>query len=334
MANKESFSAQYASFAQFLKRNAKGHEGDFKFSLSDSNNGKDCFSVECSNGEVFIQGSCVNSLALGFYYYLKKACNINYSWCGNSSLSLPENLPDLSKTEKIIPQKYRAYFNYCTFGYSASFWDFERWEKELDFMAMNGINLFPAAIGSEAIWYYTLLDFGFTKDEALSFISGPAFFPWQIMTNIQGVCPVKSEEYILSRLELGKKILERMNELDIMPIQTGFSGFVPRAFKEKFPNAKILKKNDWCSFDGTCEIDPLDPLFKKFGLALLNKQAELFGKHHFYAADPFHESSPPVKGKNISKMFQRPFRDFLKNMTKTTFGSCSPGLLTKPLPVR
>lgn len=57
----------------------------------------------------------------------------------------------MESIEKTVKQKYRAYFNYCTFGYSAPFWNFERWEKELDFMAMNGINLFHAAIGSEAI---------------------------------------------------------------------------------------------------------------------------------------------------------------------------------------
>lgn len=243
MTNNKNSEVLSSFFLDFLKRNAKGHEDDFNFSFFENSHGLNKFSVECVNGKVFIKGDCVNSLAQGFYYYLKKSCNINYSWCGNDTLVLPEILPAMERTEKTVKQKYRAYFNYCTFGYSAPFWAFERWEKELDFMAMNGINLFPAAIGSEAIWYYTLIDFGFTKDEALSFISGPAFFPWQIMTNIEGVCPVKSEEYILSRLELGKKILERMNELDIMPIQTGFSGFVPRAFKEKFPEAKILQKN-------------------------------------------------------------------------------------------
>lgn len=317
MANNKNSESSNSFFSAFIKRNTKDHENDFSFSFCESSHGLNSFSVECINGKVFIKGDCVNSLAQGFYYYLKKACNINYSWCGNTTLTLPEILPTMERTEKTIRQKHRAYFNYCTFGYSAPFWDFERWEKELDFMAMNGINLFPAAIGSEAIWYYTLVDFGFTKDEALSFVSGPAFFPWQIMTNIEGVCPVKSEEYILSRLELGKKILERMNELNIIPIQTGFSGFVPRAFKEKFPNAKILKKKDWCSFNGTCEIDPLDPLFKKFGLALLNKQAELFGKYHFCAADPFHESAPPVKGKkylkDVSKTIQGLFEEYDKD---------------------
>lgn len=306
-------------FAAFLKRNAQNHENDFVFSLCESKDGLNYFSVEGNSGKVFIKGDSVNSLAQGFYLYLKKACKINYSWCGNSALILPEALPPMERTERTVRQKYRAYFNYCTFGYSAPFWNFERWEKELDFMAMNGINLFPAAVGNEAIWYYTLLDFGFTEDEALSFISGPAFYPWQIMTNIEGVCPIKSEKYILSRLELGKKILNRMIELNITPIQNGFSGFVPREFKNKFPNAKILQKNQWCSFDGTCEIDPLDPLFSKFGLALMNKQAELFGKHHFYAADPFHESAPPVAGKKylkdvshtIQNLFEKHDKDYI-----------------------
>ena len=41
--------------------------------------------------------------------------------------------------------------------------------KEIDFMAMNGINMPLTPIGSEAVWYETLQEFNFTKKEALSY---------------------------------------------------------------------------------------------------------------------------------------------------------------------
>ena len=31
--------------------------------------------------------------------------------------------------------------NVCTFGYSYAHWDWKRWEREIDWMAMNGINM-------------------------------------------------------------------------------------------------------------------------------------------------------------------------------------------------
>ena len=84
-------------------------------------------------------------------------------------------------------------------------WNFARWEKEIDFMAMNGINMPLTPIGSEAVWYETLQEFNFTKKEALSFISGPAFWAWQLMTNIDSYISPKSESMFITALSLAKK---------------------------------------------------------------------------------------------------------------------------------
>lgn len=56
----------------------------------------------------------------------------------------------------------------------------------------------------------------------------------------------------------------------------------------------------------------LDPLFHEMGLAFLEEQDKLFGSYGAYAADPFHESAPPVDtpeylksvGQTIHKLFQ------------------------------
>ena len=58
------------------------------------------------------------------------------------------------------------------------------------------------------------------------------------MTNIIGYMPPKEEKYVYERLELGKKILNRMLEFGMMPIQQGFGGHMPANIKEKFPKAK------------------------------------------------------------------------------------------------
>ena len=62
--------------------------------------------------------------------------------------------------------------NYCTFSYSARWWDWERWEREIDYMAMRGINMPLSIVGYEAVLFYTLRDLGYTDDGALNFISG------------------------------------------------------------------------------------------------------------------------------------------------------------------
>ncbi|MDH3981642.1 MAG: alpha-N-acetylglucosaminidase, partial [Kiritimatiellaceae bacterium] len=96
--------------------------------------------------------------------------------------------------------------------------------------------------------------------------------------------------------EMGRKIIQRQLELGMTPIQQGFSGCVPSAFKEKFPDADVVLEKSWLGFPGTAQLDPLDPLFAKFGRTLIETQTRLFGTSHVYAADPFHEGKPPKPG--------------------------------------
>lgn len=48
--------------------------------------------------------------------------------------------------------RFRYYQNVCTFSYSDVWWDWPRWEREIDWMALNGINLPLAFTGQEALW--------------------------------------------------------------------------------------------------------------------------------------------------------------------------------------
>lgn len=251
------------------------------------------------------------SAANGLYRYLQEICHVNLSWNGNRKILIDELMPFNGEIKGEINQKYRVYMNYCTLNYTAAWWDFTRWEKEIDFMALNGINMPLAVIGTEAVWYETLLEFGYTDAEALKTISGPAFWAWQLMTNIEGYLPPKDKKYVYERLELGKKILNRMIEYGMQPIQQGFSGHVPLSLIDKYPNARIMKKRGWCSFGATAQLDPLDGLFKKFGLAYLKKQEELLGNYGFYAADPFHENAPPDKSGKYLKGVGRAIFDMI-----------------------
>lgn len=48
--------------------------------------------------------------------------------------------------------RYRYYQNVCAQSYSYAWWDWERWEREIDWMALSGINVAPAFAGQEALW--------------------------------------------------------------------------------------------------------------------------------------------------------------------------------------
>lgn len=202
--------------------------------------------------------------------------------------------------------------NYCTVSYTAAWWNWERWQQELDYMAMNAINMPLFSVGLDGVWYNTLLRFNFTEEEARAFLTGPGHSAWQWMQNIQSYGGPLPKSVIDKHVALGKKILARQLELGMQPIQQGFSGYVPRELQKKYPQAKISMKRKWCGFDGTAQLDPTDPLFHEMGLAFLEEQDKLFGSYGAYAADPFHESAPPVDtpeylksvGQTIHKLFQ------------------------------
>ncbi|MBN8457499.1 MAG: alpha-N-acetylglucosaminidase [Verrucomicrobia bacterium] len=258
--------------------------------------GKDVFEVESLNGKIVLRGSTGVSIASAFNYYLKEFCHCQISWCGDQ-LNPPAVLPPVpAKVRVVCPHRYRVMFNYCTLSYSAAWWDWERWQRELDFLAMNGINTPLGMIGLEGVWYNTLLKHGFTDDEARSFLVGPGFFAWQWMTNIEGHGGPLPKHWIDERVKLGQRWMTRARELGMTPIQQGFSGNVPRLLKQKHPEAAIALQPSWCGFHGSAQLDPTDPLFKTLGRTFMEENIKLFGNGHLWAADPFHESEPPKPG--------------------------------------
>ena len=277
-----------------------------------SDNGEDVYEIDSRDGKVVLRGNNTVALATAFNQYLKYCCNAHVSWFGNQ-LDLPDKLPlPEKKVRNTINGRYRVYMNYCTLSYSAAYWDWERWEKELDYMAMNSINTPLSTVGLDAVWYNTLLKFKFTDEEARKFLAGPGHAAWQWMQNLQSYGGPLPKSWIDKHVILGKKIIDRQRELGMTPIQQGFSGYVPREMKDKFPEADIRLQPSWCGFAGVAQLDPTDSLFTRFGQVFLEEEKKLFGSYGLYAADPFHESAPPVDtpeyldavGRSIHNLFE------------------------------
>ena len=101
--------------------------------------------------------------------------------------NLPNVLPAVKQKERHETDlKLRYDFNYCTFSYTMAFWDWNRWQKEIDWMALHGINMPLAAVGTECVWRNMLLKLGYSEEEVGKFIAGPAFLAWWEMNNLEG----------------------------------------------------------------------------------------------------------------------------------------------------
>ncbi|MBS1669310.1 MAG: alpha-N-acetylglucosaminidase [Bacteroidetes bacterium] len=285
--------------------------------MIEKENGADVFEVESRKGKIILSGSSGVAISVGLNWYLRHVCNRQMSWCGDNLDIKKSDIKAVpgGRFRNVLPHQHVVYMNYCTLSYSMAWWDWKRWQREIDFMALNGVNMPLGMVGLEGVWYNALLKVGLTDQEARQFLVGPAYFAWQWMQNIEDHCGPLPKSWIDSHIELGKKVLAAERAFGMTPIQQGFSGNVPLIFKEKFPSAKINQQPKWCNFPGVAQLDPMDPLFMKFGKIFLEEEGKLFGLGGYYAADPFHESAPPSDipkeqlpeylhnvGNNISKL--------------------------------
>ena len=279
----------------------KDHRFEFKLIISDV----DYFEIKAENNKVVIEGNSNNSLCYGVYRYLKEIGAAHISWEGQR-IALPEQLPEFHSEKVSSPFKHRMYMNVCAFGYSTVWWDWNRWEKEIDWMALHGINMPTAMMGQEYVWQRVWKKLGLTDEDLNNYFTGPAFLPWHRMGNINAHGGPLPQEWIDREMNMQKKVLQRMRELDMNPVVPSFSGYVPPAFKEKFVEANVRQMGSWSKgFEGTYMLDPKDPMFKEVGRLFLETYQEVYGKCEFFLADSFNEMRPPVsKGNKNEELSQ------------------------------
>lgn len=251
------------------------------------------FEIDSRQNKIILRGNNGIAIASALYYYLNEYCHCQLTWNG-TNMKLPAVLPTVTTTvHKETPYQYRYYMNYCTFNYSMSWWDWSRWEKEIDWMALHGINMPLAITGEEYTWYIVYKEMGFTDDDLKDFFCGPSYFSWFWMGNLDGWGGPLPLNWMKTHLALQKKIIARERALGMKPVLPAFTGHVPAAFKKKFPGAK-LKTTNWTNgFADTYILDSEDSLFAAIGKKFLAKQTLLMGTDHLYSADTFNENEPP-----------------------------------------
>jgi Alpha-N-acetylglucosaminidase (NAGLU). len=289
-----------------IKRTVPNHADKFIVEPLIDNNGKDGFELSSRGNKIVLAGNDGVAIASALYYYLNEYCHCQITWNG-VNMHLPAQLPKVDKKiTKSSPYDYRYYLNYCTYNYSMSWWNWDRWEKEIDWMALHGINMPLAITGEEYVWNEVYKEMGFTGKELETFFCGPAYFSWFWMGNLDGWDGPLPQSWMNRQKDLQLKILQRERELGMKPVLSAFTGHVPAAFKERFPNAK-LKQTNWNNgFADTYILDSEDPLFAEIGKKYLQKQTELFGTDHLYSADTFNENEPPSNNPEfLSKLSAR-----------------------------
>ena len=269
-----------------LERICPGASHKFIIQLQKGEN--DFFELDQKGNKVVIRGNNYVNIATGLNWYLKYYAGIHLSWNGMTA-QLPESLPKVSTpVRKETNLSLRYDFNYCTYSYTMAFWDWSRWEKEIDWMALHGINLPLAVVGQECVWKNMLTKLGYTKEEINKFIAGPAFLAWWAMNNLEGWGGPNPDSWYTQQEALQKKILKRMHEYGIEPVFPGYSGMVPHDANKKL-GLNVTEPALWNGFTRPAFLLPTDARFNEIASLYYKELEKLFGKANYYSMDPFHE---------------------------------------------
>ena len=248
--------------------------------------------------KVLIRGNNANSMAVGLNRYIQQYCLANVSWYHYNPVQLPEVMPTVpEKVTATAELPERFFLNYCTFGYTMPWWKWEQWERFIDWMALNGVNMPLAITGQEAVWQKVWRKYGLTDEQIRSYFTGPAHLPWHRMCNIdrwQGPLP---QSWIDGQAQLQKRILSRERELNMRPVLPAFSGHVPRELAEAVgKQLKTTPVGGWGRFakEYRCTyLNPTDSLFACIQKDFMEEQIKMYGTDHIYGVDPFNEVAPP-----------------------------------------
>ena len=256
----------------------------------------DYFELSTADGKVLVRGNDGVSLATGINHYLKYYCNVHISQVGDQVV-MPASAPVIEGTvHKETKAKVRYSYNYCTLSYSMAFWGENEWRNELDWLALNGVNVVLDATAQEEVWRRFLGELGYTHQEAKDYIAGPAYYAWAYMANLSGFGGPVHDSWFEERTELARKNQQIMRNLGMQPVLQGYSGMVPTDITSKatgeyaLTSSDIIAQGSWCSFQRPAMLRTTNAAFDTYAALFYQCQQEVYGAtSDYYATDPFHE---------------------------------------------
>jgi len=305
--------AQVKEAENVIKRTFGKMPNNVEFVYTAPTDSLDRYALSVTDDKLTVEGTSPVAICKGFYDYILENGYGVASWTGNR-LDLPSRLPDMERKEVVSPFSDRLYYNVCTYGYTTPFWDWDKWEDELDWVALHGFDMPLAPIAGEAIFARVWEKMGLSYEEIDEYFTGPAHMPWMRMGNMSELDGGLSQKWHDEQIALQHKIMDRMKALGMTPVCQGFAGFVPKAMKEHYPEINMTDMK-WCGFESHI-MSPLDSLFSVIGTEYIKEWEKEFGKCKYYLVDSFNEMDIPFGKKGSQERF-----DKLQHYGKTIYNS-------------
>ncbi|MFB7453120.1 alpha-N-acetylglucosaminidase [Streptomyces sp. NPDC056194] len=254
----------------------------------------DYFSVSGRAGSIQVRGTSPATLLTGVGWYLERVAGVDIGWPGDSLGRLPATLPAVSGTitrSAAVPHRYAL--NDTDEGYSGAYRDFASYQRDIDLMALHGVNEVFVPTGAEYPYYRALQEFGYDAAELRAWIPGPAHQAWWLLQNMSGYGGPVSEQLIEARAALGSRIAAHLRSLGMTPVLPGFFGTVPPGFAARNPGAVTVPQGKWVGFARPDWLDPTGPVFAELAAAYYRAQQRRFGDSDMFKMDLLHEGGTP-----------------------------------------
>lgn len=278
------------------------YKESFLFEILDD--GREYYEISSVDGKIRIRANSGVCAAAGLNYYYKYFCHVHISQVGNN-VRMPEKLPVVD--EKVLmqtPFQVRYSYNYCALSYTMAFWQEEEWQRELDWLALQGVNVVLDITAMEEVYRRFLIAVGYNMNEVKAFITGPAYYAWFNMANIYGVGGPLPDGFFERRTELARKNHLYMRKMGMQPVLQGYSGMVPVDIRKHIPAAPVIPQGKWNALDRPYMLKTDSEVYQRLARLFYRCQKDVFGEvSHYYATDPFHEGgkSGRMKIENVGR---------------------------------
>ena len=294
------------------------------------------FSISGDGSQIIVKGTTLSAITAGIGWYLQNIAHINIAWNSlNEKTVSGDAYADLSSLPLTFAEethtsdaKYRYYLNTCAFGYSMTSWTWKRWQQEIDWMALHGINMPLQLVGLEEVWrtFLTMEEngerkYGYTDAEAKAFVAGPAFIAWWAMNNLQGwggteagtksngtwegAGGVQDDAWYKRQTALAQDILARQRELGMQPVLPGWSGMVPSNFASQSGYTTRGNGGNWAGdFVRPLLLNVSNANYAEIAADYYKCLEAVMGKSQYYSMDPFHEGGGAGTMEDYTAMYE------------------------------
>lgn len=263
----------------------------FEFEYIPNDRGYDYFQIESLGDKIILRGNNINSIAVALNYYYEYYLNQTYSRFGEDKIKVVLPLPKIEDViEKKIDMNLRYNYNHVAYGYTMAYWDFEQWEREIDWMALNGFNMALHLTGHEEVIRRFLDYYGFSFQEIVSYLTSPIYLSWQFMGNITRIGGEMTPKWFEDRSKLSNNIQNRMLDFMIQPVHQAYIGYFPH---KEGSEISVLPGGYWSYIQSPSRVRFDNGDYERTSEVFYNIQKEVMGESRYFSGDLFHEGGNP-----------------------------------------